>query len=141
MKKCVIITCGKNKADSGCLARDLYTGSFFKEAKKWAESTGLPWFILGFKYGLIEPDQYMEPYEFPPPKKIPLQWYKDILQDLMNRGFDQAVYACKGIYVPPERPGIVWAFDQMKDRRMGFQKQWFQNNIGKCPSVNGVLQK
>ncbi len=58
----VIIGCGKGKIwdkypDAGpTMAKDAYTGSYFRANRRYAEAQGCDWMILSAKYGLIEPD-------------------------------------------------------------------------------------
>lgn len=59
----VIIACGSKKRTSATTARDLYIGSIFLMARRAAESTGLPWFIMSAKYGIVSPDRVIEPYD------------------------------------------------------------------------------
>ncbi len=54
---------GKRKVDQAAPAQDLYIGSLFRCRRAYAERTGLPWFILSPKYGLIPPDDVIEPYD------------------------------------------------------------------------------
>lgn len=44
-------------------AKDLYTSSWFTKARRYAEGTGCPWFILSAEHGLVSPDQVLAPYE------------------------------------------------------------------------------
>ena len=46
-------------------ARDAYTKSVFRAWRAHAEGSGLPWFILSTKYGLISPEQPIEKYNVP----------------------------------------------------------------------------
>lgn len=56
-----IISCGKakNKVDK-CKAEDAYIGSSFKLKQQYANNH-LPYMILSAKYGLITPDQEIDP--------------------------------------------------------------------------------
>jgi hypothetical protein len=62
MKSLVIIPCGKSKIwDKDLKAQDVaarfvYTSSYFKVNKEYAEKNGSEWLILSAKYGLIPPD-------------------------------------------------------------------------------------
>lgn len=62
-KKIVLVSCVKNKKTYPCAARTLYEGAWFKKASRYAELTGDEWFILSAKYGLVHPDQVIEPYD------------------------------------------------------------------------------
>ena len=63
MKSLVIIPCGKSKIwDTepdvrDVAARFVYTSSYFKINKEYAEKFGSNWLILSAKYGLISPSK------------------------------------------------------------------------------------
>jgi hypothetical protein len=58
----ILVSCVKKKALSAMPARHLYLSSWFKKASAYAEKSGLEWFILSAKYGLVEPDKVINPY-------------------------------------------------------------------------------
>jgi hypothetical protein len=57
------VSCVGQKLSSAAPAKDLYTSDWFTKARRHVESTGVPWFILSAKYGLVRPDEVIEPYE------------------------------------------------------------------------------
>lgn len=59
----IIIACGSKKRDHPAPARDMYIGALFRNARKAAEATGLPWWIMSAKYGILHPDKVIEPYD------------------------------------------------------------------------------
>lgn len=59
----VLVGCVKSKRQSGALARDLYTSDYFLKMRAYAEATGAPWFILSAEHGLVDPGEWLEPYE------------------------------------------------------------------------------
>jgi hypothetical protein len=59
----VLITCVKTKLVRPAPAKDLYTSTLFRRAKGYAESSGLPWYILSAEHGLLQPDEWLAPYE------------------------------------------------------------------------------
>lgn len=59
----IIIACGSKKRDHPAPARDMYIGALFRNARRAAEATGQPWWIMSAKYGIIPPDQVIEPYD------------------------------------------------------------------------------
>jgi hypothetical protein len=58
-----LISCVSQKREQGCAARDLYVSDWFCKARRYAEASGCPWFILSAEYGLVPPDQVVAPYE------------------------------------------------------------------------------
>lgn len=59
----VLVTCVKSKLNHAAPAKDLYTSPLFRKQRRYAEATGVPWFILSAKCGLVAPDEVIEPYE------------------------------------------------------------------------------
>jgi len=58
----VIISCGKSKNNGpDCFAKDAYNGQSFLLKRKYAELSGYPWLILSAKYGLLKPEQKIDP--------------------------------------------------------------------------------
>src|SRR5690606_4368286 len=44
-------------------ARDLYTSALFRKARAYAERNADAWYILSAKYGLVDPNRVIEPYD------------------------------------------------------------------------------
>lgn len=59
----ILVSCGNRKLDHPAPAKDLYVGSYFKSARRAAESTGQPWLIVSAKYGIIDPETVIAPYD------------------------------------------------------------------------------
>lgn len=60
----VLVSCVKSKLDYAAPARDLYISHWFSLARDQVELGNADWFILSSRYGLIEPNQIIAPYEF-----------------------------------------------------------------------------
>lgn len=63
MKPVILIGCGKTKRDYRSQARFLYTGNLFRAARDYAVKHGSSWYILSAKYGLVNPDEEIAPYD------------------------------------------------------------------------------
>lgn len=59
----IVIGCGKAKLDRKVPARELYTGSLFVAARRYAEAKGGPWAVLSAEHGLVLPTEELAPYE------------------------------------------------------------------------------
>lgn len=57
-----LVQCGAQKKATAAPAKDLYISSLFKKSKSFVESKCDKWFILSAKYGLLLPEQVVEPY-------------------------------------------------------------------------------
>lgn len=58
-----LVSCVSQKRDQPCAARDLYISDWFIKARRYAELSLRPWYILSAEYGLVPPDQVIAPYE------------------------------------------------------------------------------
>ena len=58
-----LVSCVKKKRAQKCAARNLYISDLFCKARRYAEASGCPWYILSAKYGLVTPDQKIATYE------------------------------------------------------------------------------
>ena len=57
-----LVSCVSAKRSNPAPARDLYISPWFCKARTYADKTGLPWFVLSAKYGLVDPDAVIAPY-------------------------------------------------------------------------------
>ncbi len=58
-----LVSCVSQKRSQLCAARDLYISDWFIKARRYAESSMCPWYILSAEYGLVPPEQIIAPYE------------------------------------------------------------------------------
>ena len=58
-----LVSCVSQKRDQACEARDLYVSDLFRKARRFAEASECPWFILSAEYGLVAPGHVIAPYE------------------------------------------------------------------------------
>lgn len=63
MATIALVSCVKQKQENPCPAREMYTSALFSKARSYAEASADAWFILSAKYGLVEPDETIAPYE------------------------------------------------------------------------------
>jgi hypothetical protein len=63
-----LVGCGKTKVAHPAPACQLYVGNLFTATRRYVEAQRLggcfdAWYILSARYGLVHPDQVIEPYE------------------------------------------------------------------------------
>src|SRR5689334_13515349 len=58
-----LVGCVKSKRKSSAPARELYISPLFRAMRGYSESNADAWYILSAEYGLLQPDQVVEPYE------------------------------------------------------------------------------
>lgn len=63
LARVALVSCVKSKQGHAAPARELYTSALFTKARAWAEQHCDAWFVLSAKYGLVQPDEMIAPYE------------------------------------------------------------------------------
>ena len=58
-----LVSCVAKKLARSAAAKDLYTSPWFVKARSLVEAKDWPWFILSAKYGLVDPEHEIAPYE------------------------------------------------------------------------------
>jgi uncharacterized HhH-GPD family protein len=59
----ILVGCVKSKLTHPAAARDLYTSTLFTRARAYAERLVAPWFILSAEHGVVNPDEWLSPYD------------------------------------------------------------------------------
>lgn len=81
-----LVSCGKHKLPTEARAADLYTSPRFKLATGLPQRLGLPFSVLSAKHGLLEPDEWIEPYDLSlssQTKEERLSWAERVFAQLM----------------------------------------------------------
>jgi cytoplasmic iron level regulating protein YaaA (DUF328/UPF0246 family) len=81
------VSCTKAKRAVPSAARDLYVSPLFRGLRAYAESHADRWYILSAKYGVLRPEQVVEPYERTLNKmsKVErLSWWHDVKRELIE---------------------------------------------------------
>jgi len=82
-----LISCVSKKANVPMQAKNLYTSDLFRKSKAYVESECDRWFILSAKYGLVEPEQIIHPYNETlnsKSSKEKLSWALSVFDKLKN---------------------------------------------------------
>lgn len=58
-----LVSCVKSKRAEPSPARDLYTSTLFEGLREYAEQNADRWYVLSALYGLVAPEEVIEPYE------------------------------------------------------------------------------
>ncbi|HLN26881.1 MAG TPA: hypothetical protein VK395_04000 [Gemmataceae bacterium] len=86
-KRVALVSCVKQKCGAAAPARDLYVSQLFRGLRRYAESHADTWYILSAEYGVLRPDQVVEPYERTlntMPKRDRLAWAEKVEQQLLG---------------------------------------------------------
>ena len=63
MARIGLISCASKKRPTASSAEELYDSALFSKSREFVKRQCDRWFILSAKYGLVDPDQIIEPYE------------------------------------------------------------------------------
>jgi hypothetical protein len=83
----VLISCSKSKGGHRDLARNMYVSPLYRKSVMVAEGWGIPFSILSAKYGLLSPDDLIEPYEMTlkgASKQFKSDWAKKVDEQIRN---------------------------------------------------------
>jgi uncharacterized HhH-GPD family protein len=81
------VSCVKQKRGAAAPARDLYVSELFRGSRRYAETHADTWYILSAEYGVVRPDQVIEPYERTlntMPRRDRLAWAEKVEQQLLG---------------------------------------------------------
>ncbi len=62
LKKLILVGCVKSKCDAPSAAKDLYDSPLWRSRRAYAERSGVDWYILSAKHGLVDPEKTIAPY-------------------------------------------------------------------------------
>jgi hypothetical protein len=92
-KSITLVSCVGKKRFEASLAKDLYQSPWFFKARKYVEKKNLDWYVLSAKYGLVNRDEILKPYEQTlnnMPAEERRSWankvFEQILKELPNGG-------------------------------------------------------
>ena len=63
LTKLILVGCVKSKRDAPSAARDLYDSPLWRYRRAYAEQSGVPWYILSARHGLLAPETVIAPYD------------------------------------------------------------------------------
>jgi hypothetical protein len=90
-----LISCCKEKLDHAAPAEELYCSQLFKLSRQWIIKRAGEWGILSARYGLVMPDQGIEPYDTKLSDFGCLhkeRWDDYVHEQLVSRWSEDAVY-------------------------------------------------
>lgn len=60
----VLVAGGRAQLSGPAAARDLYVSPLFARRRARAEASGVPWFVVSGRWGLLDPGEVLAPYSF-----------------------------------------------------------------------------
>lgn len=142
----LVACCGK-KRDVPSKAKDLYLSDLFRKSRHWAETYCDDWGILSAKYGLVGPEEVIEPYDErlsgarANPWTDPLRFWSSNVgyQAYMRWGEDTHYYLLAGeLYRAPfeiyNNRGFA-STAPFKGLGIGEQLGWLKNELKDAPAM------
>lgn len=137
----VILGCVSSKRSSPAKAKDLYVSPMFAKRRRYAESTGRPWFIFSAEHGIIDPEVVIAPYDVAM-AKLPVEQVRakglqavDQLEALVGplRGKTFELHAgaayVRSIEGPLAQRGAT-LLNPLERLKFGYQLQWYDQQAG-----------
>jgi hypothetical protein len=133
MRIAIVACCGQ-KLDRAAPAGDLYISPLFKKAAAYARTFDR-WYILSAKYGLVHPDDVIEPYDctlLKMRKADRLAWGLKVLEQTVGKGLAGAEFvALAGAkYTEPLILAGLSVQTPMKGLGIGKQLAWLSRKAG-----------
>lgn len=139
-KTIVLVACVKEKDSKPRPAQELYVSSLFQKASAYARRLGDEWYILSARYGLIEPEEVIAPYDQTlktMTRPAQQEWAQKVLGSLrsvLNRG-DRVVILAGQAYranlIEPIRQMGCTIEVPMEGLMFGQQLQWLTRQLEK----------
>ena len=134
-----LVSCTNKKTPTPRKAKNLYISPWFGKAKTYVESTNQRWFILSAKYGLVDPNSKINPYDKSMnsmPVKERMKWAEDVSNKLRLHITDiDTIYILAGhryreFLVPKLRDyDDVNICVPMEGLRIGEQLRWLNERV------------
>jgi hypothetical protein len=132
----VLVGCVSQKERVALPAKRLYRSALFRGRRSYAEASSQPWFIISAHYGLVDPDQVIEPYDLRISQLGRFErdaWVRQVVAALAERlgGLDGVTvelhagddYA-SALRAPLEQAGAAMA-RPLQGVRLGEQLHWY----------------
>lgn len=143
-KTIALVGCVKKKKCTPMPARDLYCSDWFHKASAYAMCIADGWYILSAKYGLVEPDEVIAPYDKTVNGMSAAQrraWARQLWSELKEwlKPGDQVVILAGKSYrenlIEPIREAGCRVKVPMKGLKFGEQKRWLKQRLKECGST------
>ena len=131
----VFISCVKKKREYSCPAKDLYDSDLFRKSYSYACKIADKVYILSAKYGLLDPNEVIEPYNQTlngKSEKYKKLWAYKVYQQFIKAGGDcneKSVFLCGENY----RKCIISKFPNavvpLKGYSFGNQLKWYKEHL------------
>lgn len=135
MKRYAFLACCKSKKSSPCPARELYQGELFKKSLTYVLFQSFDGvFILSAKYGLLELDQVIRPYNLTLKtfsKRQRKEWSDKVKNQLLSKNIVGEFWFFTGYFYREFFDGVF----PLKGLSLGNQLRWFNQRLSN--NING----
>jgi uncharacterized protein DUF6884 len=143
----IILGCVSSKRSGPAKAKDLYVSPMFAKRRRYAESTGKPWFIFSAEHGMIDPEVVIAPYDVAMARlrvdEVRTKGVRaaDQLEALAGplRGKRFEIHAgaayVRSIKDPLAKRGAI-LLNPLEGLRFGYQLQWYDRQAGVSKPAN-----
>lgn len=114
-----LVSCVAKKSESARPAKDLYVSEWFLRARKYVERSDGRWFILSAKFGLVQPEQCIEPYE----------QTLNTMTLLKRKAWAQRVRMQMEIMLPPSARCVVLAGQRYREFLMDYLNERYVTEV------------
>jgi hypothetical protein len=138
MNKIFLVSCASTKLKSKARAEDIYVSPLFVKAKTYARLNADRWFILSAKYGLLDPQRHIEPYDktlLLMPKAERINWSRKVvraLQKVASQGDSITILAGEAYrqYLVAELKNLGFSVHvPVAGLSIGKQLQWYNSQL------------
>lgn len=129
----VLVGCGDAKADEPKPAKDLYTSAYFDIKRQYAEQHGDEWAILSAKFGLLDPEVEIDPYDLTIEDVDPGEWNLSVLRDLPDVNGTQVVLLAGPDYVDELQGDLIMYGAEVslptEGKKIGKRMKWLAQEV------------
>jgi hypothetical protein len=151
----LLVGCSRRKTSAAAPARELFRGETFRRARAHAVASGRPWFVLSAKFGLLDPDDVVGPYDVYLPNQPAAYrevWGEWVVAQLCTRrplaGVIVEVHAgeayCAPLRTPLQRVGAT-VETPLAGLRQGERLAWYGNvpepPVEAAPDIQHLLDE
>lgn len=121
-----LVGCGSQKFSSPRQARRLYTSTYFKKKRRYAELGAEQWYILSAKHGLVGPQEVVSPYDVSIGDLTKAQrdaWADSVCEELAQVEGEWVVLLAGSMYTEPLRRKLPFKMDYLFENTSGIGEQ------------------
>jgi hypothetical protein len=133
-----LVACCKKKLSMPSRAENLYISPLFRYASLYCKQQYHAWFILSARYGLILPDELVEPYDLTLQNKTRIErqeWGQKVFEQLRTMNLQSEIFCLHAgrLYCEPLQQLVICQLP-MRGMGIGQQLAWYSSRLKVRPS-------